>query len=170
MRKVTLYWAAKKTAESGFKVLLAGQGADELFGGYQRYVTAYLSHGAEKVRRAMFNDVVRIHESNLERDMKICDFHDVELRLPFGAYQIVEFAIALPIELKIEKRADSLRKLVLRKVAENMGLPTSITEKPKKAVQYSTGIDKALKKTAKKQKATVAEYINKLFLSQMTRN
>jgi asparagine synthase (glutamine-hydrolysing) len=167
---VPLYWAAKKTAESGFKVLLAGQGADELFGGYQRYVTAYLSHGAEKVRRAMFNDVVRIHESNLERDMKICDFHDVELRLPFGAYQIVEFAIALPIELKIEKRADSLRKLVLRKVAENMGLPTSITEKPKKAVQYSTGIDKALKKTAKKQKATVAEYINKLFLSQMTRN
>jgi asparagine synthase (glutamine-hydrolysing) len=165
---VPFYWAAEKTAESGFKVLLAGQGADELFGGYQRYVTAYLSQGAEKVRRGMFDDVVRIHESNLERDMKICDFHDVELRLPFGAYQIVEFAIALPIELKIEKRADSLRKLVLRKVAENMGLPTSITEKPKKAVQYSTGINKALKKTAKKQKATVAEYVNKLFFSQMT--
>lgn len=167
---VPFYWAAKKTAESGFKVLLAGQGADELFGGYQRYVTAYLSHGAEKVRRAMFNDIVRIHESNLERDMKICDFHDVELRLPFGAYQIVEFAIALPIELKIEERADSLRKLVLRKVAENMGLPKSITDKPKKAVQYSTGINKALKKTAKKQKATVTEYINKLFQSQITRN
>jgi asparagine synthase (glutamine-hydrolysing) len=167
---VPFYWAAEKTAEAGFKVLLAGQGADELFGGYQRYVDEYLLQGEEKVRKTMFNDVVRLSESNLERDMKICSFHDVELRLPFGSYQIAEFALALPIELKIERRADTLRKLVLRKVAENMGLPASITEKPKKAVQYSTGVNNALKKIAKQQKATVAEYVNKLFLSQMTRN
>jgi asparagine synthase (glutamine-hydrolysing) len=30
---VSFYWAAKKVAEAGFQVLLAGQGADELFGG-----------------------------------------------------------------------------------------------------------------------------------------
>jgi len=165
---VPFYWTAEKTAEAGFKVLLAGQGADELFGGYQRYVNEYLSHGTEKVRKNMFDDVVRLHESNLERDMKICSFHDAELRLPFGSYQIAEFAMALPVELKIEKRADTLRKLVLRKVAENMGLPASVTAKPKKAVQYSTGISNALKKIAKKQKTTVADYVNKLFLSKMT--
>jgi asparagine synthase (glutamine-hydrolysing) len=71
--------------------------------------------------------------------------------------------------LKIEKRADTLRKLVLRKTAENMGLPTSITEKPKKAVQYSTGTNNALKKIAKKQKTTLNEYIKKLFLNQTNR-
>jgi asparagine synthase (glutamine-hydrolysing) len=116
----------------------------------------------------MFDDVVRIHESNLERDMKICNFHNVELRLPFASYQIAEFAVALPVELKIERRADTLRKLVLRRATGNMGLPASITDKPKKAVQYSTGISNALKKIAKKQKATVAEYVNRLFLSQIT--
>jgi asparagine synthase (glutamine-hydrolysing) len=165
---VPFYWTAEKTAEAGSEVLLAGQGADELFGGYQRYVNEYLSHGEEKVRKAMFDDVVGIHESNIERDVKICGFHNVELRLPFASYQIAEFALALPTELKIEKRADTLRKLVLRKVAENMGLPPSIAEKPKKAVQYATGINAALKKLAKKQKVTVTEYINKLFLNQMT--
>jgi asparagine synthase (glutamine-hydrolysing) len=165
---VPFYWTAEKAAKADFKVLLAGQGADELFGGYQRYVNEYLLHGEDAVRKTMFNDVVRVHESNIERDVKICDFHDVELRLPFASYQIAEFALALPMELKIERKADSLRKLVLRRVAENIGLPASITEKPKKAVQYATGINAALKKIAKKQKATVREYVNNLFLSQKT--
>ena len=162
---VPFYWTAEKTAEAGFQVLLAGQGADELFGGYQRYVNDYLSYGEEKVRRTMFEDVVKLHESNIERDEKICNFHDVELRLPFASYQIAKFAVSLPTELKFEKKVGSLRKLVLRKVAENMGLPRSISDKPKRAVQYSTGINDAIKKIAKKQKCTTKEYVNRLFLS-----
>ncbi|KON31441.1 hypothetical protein AC478_02735 [miscellaneous Crenarchaeota group-1 archaeon SG8-32-3] len=167
---VPFYWTAEKTAESGYKALLAGQGADELFGGYQRYIKEYLSDGEEKVRKTMFEDVVRIHESNLERDMKICSFHNVELRLPFASYQLAEFTMTLPFGLKIEKHADTLRKLVLRKAAENMGLPSSITEKPKKAVQYATGINNALKKIAKKQKTSVVDYVKKMFLSQINEN
>jgi asparagine synthase (glutamine-hydrolysing) len=163
---VPFYWSAEKAAEAGFKVLLAGQGADELFGGYQRYISNYLLHGKEKVRRTVFDDVIRLHESNIERDVKICSFHDVELRLPFASYAIADFALSLPVELKIEKKTDSLRKLVLRKVAENMGLPAAIAEKPKKAVQYSTGINDALKKIANKHKRTIKEYVNALFLSE----
>jgi len=36
----------------------------------------------------MFNDVVKIHESNLERDLKITGFHSVELRLPFASFDV----------------------------------------------------------------------------------
>jgi asparagine synthase (glutamine-hydrolysing) len=160
---VPFYWVAEKAAEAGFRVMLAGQGADELFGGYQRYVNECCRDGEEKVRKTMFNDVVRIHESNLERDLKITGFHDVELRVPFGSFDLAEFAIGLPVELKIENKTDTLRKLVLRKMALNVGLPTLMSEKPKKAVQYSTGINDAMKRIAKKNDKTLNEYISELF-------
>jgi asparagine synthase (glutamine-hydrolysing) len=142
---------------------LAGQGADELFGGYQRYVTEFCKDGGEAVRKTMFGDVVRIHESNLERDLKITGFHNVELRVPFASFDLVEFALGLPVEFKIESKADTLRKLVLRKMALNAGMPISMAQKPKKAVQYSTGINNAIKRIAKINEKKVNEYINDLF-------
>jgi asparagine synthase (glutamine-hydrolysing) len=156
------YWAAEEASEAGFKVMLAGQGADELFGGYQRYVNEYCKDGGEAVRKTMFNDVVKIHESNLERDIKITGFHNVELRLPFASFELAEFALSLPLEYKIEPKPDTLRKLVLRKVALNVGMPSSLVDKPKKAVQYSTGINDAIKRVAKKHDKTVNEYITEL--------
>ena len=165
---VPFYWVAQKAAEANFKVVLAGQGADELFGGYQRYVAEFCKDGSETVRKTMFDDVVRIHESNLERDLKITGFHNVELRVPFASFDLVEFALGLPVELKIESKADTLRKLVLRKMALNAGMPTSMAEKPKKAVQYSTGINDAIKRIAKTHEKTVKEYIDEIF--QQCRN
>jgi asparagine synthase (glutamine-hydrolysing) len=160
---VPFYWVAEKASEAGFKVVLAGQGADELFGGYQRYVLEYCQNGDEKIRQTMYNDIVRMHESNLERDIKITSFHDVELRLPFGTYDLANYALSLPLDCKIEPKADTPRKLVLRKMAQNISLPASITEKPKKAVQYSTGITDAVKRIAKKKGKTVNEYVGELF-------
>jgi asparagine synthase (glutamine-hydrolysing) len=160
---VPFYWAAENAAEGKFKALLAGQGADEMFGGYQRYVVECLRNGAEKARRTMFDDVVNIHVNNLERDLKVTASFDVELRCPFANFEVAKFAMALPVGCKLESKHDSSRKLVLRQVAKNFGLPTFISSKPKKAVQYSTGINDAVKKIAKKEGKTVGEYINGLF-------
>jgi len=111
----------------------------------------------------MFDDVVNIHISNLERDLKVTGSFDVELRCPFASFEVAEYAMGLPVGCKIEEKSDTARKLVLRQVARNMGVPTVISDKPKKAVQYSTGISDAVKRIAKKGDMTVGEYVGELF-------
>jgi asparagine synthetase B (glutamine-hydrolysing) len=160
---IPFYWAAENAAKMELKVMLAGQGADELFGGYKRYLTEYLRQGKEKVREAIFKDIVKMHETNFERDRKICGFHNVELRLPFATCRMVEFALTLPLELKIESSDDAQRKLVLRWVAKSAGLPEFIANKPKKAIQYSTGVSRTLKKLAKRKGLSQREYVSKVF-------
>lgn len=148
---IPIYWAAEQASEMGLKIMLAGQGADELFGGYRRYMDDYLTGGEEVVSRRIFRDTVEICKNNLERDSKICGFHSVELRLPYATFEIARLALELPVKLKIDPDRGGTRKLVLRRVAENLGLPESISNRPKKAVQYATGVDKALRRLAKQQ-------------------
>jgi asparagine synthase (glutamine-hydrolysing) len=163
---IPFYWTAEKTTQEGFEVLLAGQCADELFGGYKRYLDAYLSKDQETIRNQLFSDISHLHENNLARDMKICNFHGVDLRCPFTSSELVEFALKLPLNLKMERNANSLRKLVLRQVGRDLCLPLSIVEKPKKALQYSTGVNTALKRIAKKNEKTLSEYVVSLFQNQ----
>ena len=166
---IPFYWIAEKTIQNGFETLLAGQGADELFGGYKRYLDAYLLKDQRLVTKQLFSDIVNLHENNLSRDMKLCNYHGVDLLCPFITPELVEFALRLPLELKIEPKSDSLRKIVLRQVGHDLKLPSSIVDKPKKALQYSTGVNKVLKKIAKKNKKILSEYVVSLFQNQRLR-
>jgi asparagine synthase (glutamine-hydrolysing) len=156
---IPIYWAAEQAAKMSLHVMLAGQGSDELFAGYKRYVDSLVRWGNEKTRDTIFRDIVGMHESNFERDFKICNFHGVELRIPFVTHQIIKFATDLPVELKIQAFENTPRKLVLREAARNLGLSNAIVSRPKKAVQYSTGVTKALRRLAKEKRLSLKEYI-----------
>ena len=160
---VPFYWTAKTASKLGFPVLLAGHGADELFGGYQRYRIKYSESGAEAVEEKMYHDVKNSYDVNFQRDNQVCSFHGVELRLPFVDRDVADFSLRLPLRLKIGSVEDQLRKRVLRQVAHNIGIPAFIADKPKKAVQYTTGVTKALHRMAKDENLTLREYAKKVF-------
>ena len=160
---VPFFWLAETASKLGYPVLLAGQGADELFGGYQRYLTEYKRSGAEAVEQKMFSDIENAHRANFQRDNQICSYHGVELRLPFIDRDVVDFALRLPLRLKINSIEDKLRKRVLRRVAQNLDIPGFMVDKPKKAVQYTTGVTKALQRLAKAENFTLREHVKKIF-------
>ena len=111
----------------------------------------------------MFRDVVNAYSANFQRDNQVCTFHGVELRLPFIDRDVVDFALRLPLRLKLNSIEDQLRKRVLRQVAHNLDIPSFIVDKPKKAVQYTTGVTKALQRLAKDDGLTLREYVEKAF-------
>lgn len=142
------YWAARSAAETGHRIFISGNCADEVFGGYQKYAREYTSKG-DSVRETMYRDVASSHEANFERDYKICSDLGLELRLPFADIDVVKYGLSLPTELKLSKDPASPRKLILRALAREKGFSEELADRPKKAMQYSTGVNRVLQKLAK---------------------
>ena len=131
-------YASCKVADE--KLMLSGQGADELFAGYYRYLRADLE-GLNEILRKDFEKLIN---DDLVRDRLAAEHAGKILRAPYT--RISEVAFNIPPEYKI---FDGKRKYILRLVGKDLGLPEFIYEREKKAMQYSTGIEKIVKKLIK---------------------
>jgi len=146
---IPLLWASQLAEEKGLQAIFMGQGADELFGGYDRYISAYQRRSPEEAGRMMTKDVLNLSELSLERDEQLSAGTKIELRLPFADKELIRFVLSLPSSLKIGGVEEFRQKLVLRCVAKLQGVPSSVSEKPKRAVQYSTGVDASIRLLAR---------------------
>ncbi len=144
-----VFFLAKTVSEMGGRIILLGGGADEMFGGYRKYVEAYVS-GLD-VNQIMERDIVENWKRNVERDYLICSWNGLDAEFPFLDKELTELALGMGLNQKLLVKGSGVieRKAVLRRVAGKLGLPPEIIKANKKAIQYGSGVSKLLKEVAR---------------------
>lgn len=144
-----LWKLAEQASQAGVKVVLSGEGADELFGGYIRYVLPHFNFMAKKKfpsYKSMFEPAIDVHTNGLKefngnmRELlrmgdRMASAFGIENRCPFLDKRLIEFAYSLPYGAKISglKTKVILQKILSKrnpkyKKIEKRGLYVSVNE------------------------------------------
>lgn len=135
VRSAIANYFVARLAKDFVKVVLVGEGSDELFGGYH-----YLKEIAdeEHLQRELIAITSRLHNSNLQRVDRMTMAHGIEGREPYLDLDLVKLAFAIPPSLK---RHNGIEKYILRKAFANV-LPDEILWREKE--KFSRGAGSAL--------------------------
>jgi asparagine synthase (glutamine-hydrolysing) len=79
------------------KVVLTGEGADELFAGY----IYFRDIDPDRLHDELIDNVNGLHNLNLQRCDRVTMAHSLEARVPFLDRQVIAFALQLPVEWKL---------------------------------------------------------------------
>ncbi len=139
-----VYLVAKTAQKIGHKSVIFGSGAEELFVGYERYLT-YFDQGKDldKLLREEFRTLKHRDIAWVE---KICRKFSLEARFPFYNNDLAKMMFAVPIEDRIADR--ELKKGLLREAATVLGTPKLALSRRKKAMQYGSGVHKIIMKNS----------------------
>jgi asparagine synthase (glutamine-hydrolysing) len=151
------YIASELASQDGIRVMLSGQGADELFAGYQRYTQFYKKYG-EKTTEDLKNDISNLYHVNLQRDDAVTMANSAELRVPYLDSEVVDVGLKIPMKYKLGHDPHDLRKCILRRVAADLEVPREAVIRPKKAAQYGSGIHRLLAKKVLKNGSYKAQF------------
>ncbi len=130
-------FAAKLARENGFRVVLCGEGSDELFAGYEVFgqsrglhLSYLLHHGIKRLPYVVFQ---RVDRTSM--------FHTVEVRLPFFDTEFADYAMRIPGGLKLrDSGGRRVAKWVLREAMKDR-LPRYIVERQKMPFTSGAGCD-----------------------------
>jgi asparagine synthase (glutamine-hydrolysing) len=141
-----MFLSAKKVSELKLEGLFVGQLADELFGGYVKYLHS-MENGKEHVNKMLYNDIRYAYKNNFPRDEKSVSPFSY-LFMPYSSINLVDYSIGIPLEFKINQN-ELIRKKILREAAIISGMDKYIANEPKKAAQYSSGTQNIIRKIIK---------------------
>jgi asparagine synthase (glutamine-hydrolysing) len=103
------YILAEFTAQY-VKVVLTGEGADEIFAGYE-YLTEFETE--EDLHAELVRIIEGLHNLNLQRGDRVTMAHGLEARVPFLEREMIELGLALPAGWKLAGE-DQPEKRLLR--------------------------------------------------------
>ncbi len=135
---LTQYFIARFAGEHGYRRVITGQGADELFGGYTRYLQS------AALEDDLSRDVALLPQQ-AARDQAVAALHRTFLSMPYLDLRVMRAARAIPA---CEKVRNGQRKVPLREVAERY-IPKEIAWQEKKAMQYGSGVWDVVRKLAR---------------------
>lgn len=133
-----MYFLSKAIADKGIKVVLSGEGADEIFGGYLYFRNA---PSAEDFQKETIERVQKLFTADLLRADKSTMAHGLEARVPFLDKDFLEIAMLIKAEEKQPKKHQGIEKYILRKAfdtPETPYLPEEVLWRQKE--QFSDGV------------------------------
>lgn len=140
---IGFYAIAKLAKEKNVNLFLSGQGSDELFGGYNKYLKLNIKLLELKMRE----DTNNLFQVDIRRDTQMTMQSGIDIFFPYLDKAFIKYSQNLPLSLKI--KGDE-RKWILRQLAKQKSLPDYIFNRPKNALQYSSGIQKIVEKLVKR--------------------
>lgn len=131
-------WLCSREAQRlGLSVVLVGEGADELFAGYNEFSAL----PADKINEGCRYLTEHLAQGHLKRVDRASMHFTVEVRSPFLDTAVVQTAFRIPGHLKIDAREHRITtKYILRKVAERF-LPAEIAWRYKMPFANGAGMN-----------------------------
>ncbi|MGF1481320.1 MAG: asparagine synthase B [Cyanophyceae cyanobacterium] len=130
---IPCYFTSRLAAEH-VKVILTGEGADELFAGYTYYKDI---PDDDTLHRELRRSVMSLHDINLQRVDRLTMAHSLEGRVPFLDLKMIELGQRIPAHLKIAGEP-LIEKWILRKAFEDL-LPKEIVWRIKEQFDEGSG-------------------------------
>ena len=141
---IAFIYVAALASRLGLGTVAAANGIDELFCGYDAYRREMERGGGPGEIRRMVGEKVAAEIRMMAAVDAAVAGTGVRIARPLLSPGFVEFASALPLSGKIRGAGDALRKHAVREMARSAGVPEDSAGRRKKAMQYGTGIHKAL--------------------------
>jgi asparagine synthase (glutamine-hydrolysing) len=147
-----MYLLMRKVRALGIKMILSGEGADEIFGGYLYF---HKAPNGRELHDETVRKLAKLHLYDCARANKACAAWGVEARVPFLDREFLDVAMMMNPDFKLPRNAQHTRpieKWPLRKAFEGY-VPDEVLWRQKE--QFSDGVGygwiNALKATAERE-------------------
>ncbi|WP_119069219.1 asparagine synthase B [Rubrobacter indicoceani] len=135
---------AKFTAKH-VKVVLTGEGADEIFAGYE-YLRDFTTE--EDLHTELVRTIEGLHNLNLQRCDRVTMAHGLEARVPFLELEMIELGLALPAGWKLAGEGQMEKRLL--RLAFDGWLPDELLWRVKSQFGDGSGASSVLKERMEK--------------------
>jgi asparagine synthase (glutamine-hydrolysing) len=137
--------AFEAAARRGLKVVLTGDGSDELLAGYD------LFRRHPDPQALLDYRLGNLYRTDLQRVDRMSMAYGVEARVPFLDRRLVELAYSAPLRLKLR---DGVEKWLLRAAVDDL-LPEYVAWRPKSRMAEGSGLFDRLVEWARQQRTAL---------------